>query len=161
MQTHSLGSAAKRVVAKFKPKLEGPYRVLDVKHNNLVVWRAGKRLTVNVNQVRLYHQRKSVENEIRAGSSGSNGSRYKSSSFESVQPRSHESQNSRNKGSGERREIKEKVTGLKADQGDMHMSIASKRGPLIRSSYSSWSESNKRVKKSRRETLCNKRTLKL
>ncbi|GFX70624.1 hypothetical protein TNCV_875981 [Trichonephila clavipes] len=39
------------------------------------------------------------------------------------------------------------------------MSIASKRGPLTRSSPSSWSESNRRLKKNRRETLCNKRSL--
>ncbi|GFW79369.1 uncharacterized protein TNCV_2477761 [Trichonephila clavipes] len=41
--THPLSSATKKVVAKFKPKLEGPYRVLDVKNNNVVIWKAGKR----------------------------------------------------------------------------------------------------------------------
>ncbi|GFT38964.1 retrovirus-related Pol polyprotein from transposon 17.6 [Trichonephila clavipes] len=39
--THPLSSATRKVVAKFKPKFEGPYRVLDVK-NNVVVWKAGK-----------------------------------------------------------------------------------------------------------------------
>ncbi|GFV01040.1 uncharacterized protein TNCV_1009611 [Trichonephila clavipes] len=34
MQTHPLSSAAKKMRAKFKPKFEGPYRVLEVKHNN-------------------------------------------------------------------------------------------------------------------------------
>ncbi|GFT06956.1 uncharacterized protein TNCV_1415221 [Trichonephila clavipes] len=48
--THPLSSAPKKVVAKFKPKFEGLYRVLEVKNNNVVVWRSGKRLTVNVNQ---------------------------------------------------------------------------------------------------------------
>ncbi|GFX06309.1 retrovirus-related Pol polyprotein from transposon 412 [Trichonephila clavipes] len=43
--THPLSSATKKVVAKFKPKFEGPHRVLDVKNNNVVVWKAGKRLT--------------------------------------------------------------------------------------------------------------------
>ncbi|GFW36237.1 hypothetical protein TNCV_4930991 [Trichonephila clavipes] len=46
-----------------------------------------------------------------------NGSRYKSSCFKGVRPRSNESQYSRNNGSGERREVKEKVTGLKEDLG--------------------------------------------
>ncbi|GFX19578.1 uncharacterized protein TNCV_2074861 [Trichonephila clavipes] len=35
------------MVAKFKPKFKGPYRVLEVKQNNLVVWRSGKKITVN------------------------------------------------------------------------------------------------------------------
>ncbi|GFU91485.1 retrovirus-related Pol polyprotein from transposon 17.6 [Trichonephila clavipes] len=42
VKTHPLSSAAQKVVAKFKPKFEGPYRVLEVKQNNLVVWRSGK-----------------------------------------------------------------------------------------------------------------------
>ncbi|GFY16431.1 uncharacterized protein TNCV_2350741 [Trichonephila clavipes] len=41
--THPLSSATRKVVAKFKPKFEGPYRVLDVKNNNVVIWKAGKR----------------------------------------------------------------------------------------------------------------------
>ncbi|GFY01313.1 uncharacterized protein TNCV_5077791 [Trichonephila clavipes] len=43
MKTHPLSSAAQKVVAKFNPKFEGPYRVLEVKQNNLVVWRSRKR----------------------------------------------------------------------------------------------------------------------
>ncbi|GFW56844.1 uncharacterized protein TNCV_160741 [Trichonephila clavipes] len=35
--THPLSSATRNVVAKFKPKFEGPYRVLDVKNNNVVI----------------------------------------------------------------------------------------------------------------------------
>ncbi|GFX87092.1 uncharacterized protein TNCV_2151461 [Trichonephila clavipes] len=34
--THPLSSATKKV-AKFKPKFEGPYRVLEVKNNNVVI----------------------------------------------------------------------------------------------------------------------------
>ncbi|GFW67259.1 uncharacterized protein TNCV_2698691 [Trichonephila clavipes] len=33
--THPLSSATRKVVAKFKPKFEGPYRLLDVKNNNV------------------------------------------------------------------------------------------------------------------------------
>ncbi|GFT39756.1 retrovirus-related Pol polyprotein from transposon gypsy [Trichonephila clavipes] len=42
IKTHPLSSATKKVVAKLKPKFESPYRVLEVKHNNLVIWRSGK-----------------------------------------------------------------------------------------------------------------------
>ncbi|GFX19656.1 uncharacterized protein TNCV_2075641 [Trichonephila clavipes] len=86
VKTHPLSSSAQKVVANFKPKFEGPYRVLEIKRSNLVIWRAGKRLTVNVDQVKLYHHRKSVEKEIRTSSFDSNSSRYKSSNFEGVQP---------------------------------------------------------------------------
>ncbi|GFW57150.1 uncharacterized protein TNCV_540671 [Trichonephila clavipes] len=40
--THPLSSATRKVVAKFKPKFEGSYRVLDVKNNNVVIWKAEK-----------------------------------------------------------------------------------------------------------------------
>ncbi|GFY12064.1 uncharacterized protein TNCV_4975641 [Trichonephila clavipes] len=90
--THPLSSATRKGVAKFKPKFEVPYRVLEVKNNSIVIWRSGKRLMVNVDQVRIHRHRKWDEMEIRTGSSDSNSSRHKSSSFESVQWRSNESQ---------------------------------------------------------------------
>ncbi|GFX75821.1 uncharacterized protein TNCV_2237931 [Trichonephila clavipes] len=37
IKTHPLSSATKKVVAKFKQKFEGPYRVLEEKQNNFVV----------------------------------------------------------------------------------------------------------------------------
>ncbi|GFX50910.1 retrovirus-related Pol polyprotein from transposon 17.6 [Trichonephila clavipes] len=37
--THPLNSATRKVVARFKPKFEGPYRVLDIKNNNVVIWK--------------------------------------------------------------------------------------------------------------------------
>ncbi|GFY03815.1 uncharacterized protein TNCV_1195951 [Trichonephila clavipes] len=58
IETHPLSSATRKVVAKFKPKFEGPYRVLDVKIKNVVIWKEGKRLTINVDQVRIYRHRK-------------------------------------------------------------------------------------------------------
>ncbi|GFT28268.1 uncharacterized protein TNCV_645941 [Trichonephila clavipes] len=101
--THPLSSATKKVVAKFKPKFEGPYRVLEVKNNDVVIWKARKRLTVNVDQVRIYRV-KCDEMEIRTGSLDSNSSCHESSSFERVQRRSDESQygykRSRESGSG-------------------------------------------------------------
>ncbi|GFW85089.1 uncharacterized protein TNCV_3248291 [Trichonephila clavipes] len=81
---------------QIKPKFEGPYRVLEVKNNGVVIWKAGKRLTVNVDQVRIYRHRKCYEMEIRTGSSDSNSSRQESSSFDGVQRRSNESQSTPN-----------------------------------------------------------------
>ncbi|GFT81158.1 retrovirus-related Pol polyprotein from transposon 17.6 [Trichonephila clavipes] len=79
--THPLSSATRKVVAKFKPKFEGPYRVLDVKNNNVVVWKAGKRLSINVDQVRIYRHRKCDETEIGTGSSHKGSFRYESSEW--------------------------------------------------------------------------------
>ncbi|GFT98366.1 uncharacterized protein TNCV_2836891 [Trichonephila clavipes] len=39
------------------PKFEGPYRVLEVQGNNLTIWKSGKRMTVNIDQVRVYRPR--------------------------------------------------------------------------------------------------------
>ncbi|GFU21146.1 hypothetical protein TNCV_5115471 [Trichonephila clavipes] len=41
------------------PKFEGPYRELEVRNNNLIIWKKGKRVTVNINGVRVYHPRQS------------------------------------------------------------------------------------------------------
>ncbi|GFW00653.1 uncharacterized protein TNCV_2283991 [Trichonephila clavipes] len=58
VQTHFMSTAGSRVVGKFMPKFEGPYRVLEVRNNNLINWK-GKRVTVNIDQVRVYHSRQS------------------------------------------------------------------------------------------------------
>ncbi|GFW47084.1 hypothetical protein TNCV_55371 [Trichonephila clavipes] len=99
LETHPLSSATKKVVTKFKPKFEGPYRILKVQNNNLISWKAGKRLVVNIDQVRIYPQRKSDENvtklEIWIALD-----QFQASRFEGVRPRSDRSQNSRNSESG-------------------------------------------------------------
>ncbi|GFX13416.1 uncharacterized protein TNCV_2191701 [Trichonephila clavipes] len=41
------------------PKFKGPYRVLEVRNNNLILWKKAKRATVNIDQVRVYHPRQS------------------------------------------------------------------------------------------------------
>ncbi|GFU85921.1 uncharacterized protein TNCV_3845651 [Trichonephila clavipes] len=41
------------------PKFEGPYRVLEVRNNNLIILKRGKRVTVNIDQVRVYRPRQS------------------------------------------------------------------------------------------------------
>ncbi|GFW55772.1 retrovirus-related Pol polyprotein from transposon opus [Trichonephila clavipes] len=57
IQTHFLSAASRKQVGKFMPKFEGPYRVLEVKGNNLIIWKSGKRVTVNIDQVRVYRPR--------------------------------------------------------------------------------------------------------
>ncbi|GFW04705.1 uncharacterized protein TNCV_3897571 [Trichonephila clavipes] len=158
VQTHLLSSATKKVVAKFKPKFEGPYKVLKVQHNNLLVWKAGKRLTVNIVQVRLYHQKKSDENVISVRISNGSGSGYQASSFEGVRPRSYWSQNSKNNGSGERREVKGKRTGLKKDRGDGRTTVTDKRKPHVGSSKES-SPQISSILKSRKEVIGHKRSV--
>ncbi|GFX94871.1 retrovirus-related Pol polyprotein from transposon 297 [Trichonephila clavipes] len=59
VQTHSISAAGRRVVGKFMPKFEGPYRVLEVRNNNLIIWKKSKRETVNSDQVRVYRPRQS------------------------------------------------------------------------------------------------------
>ncbi|GFX11040.1 uncharacterized protein TNCV_513001 [Trichonephila clavipes] len=59
VQTHFIRAAGRRVVGKFMPKFEGTYRVLEVRYNNLIIWKKGKRVTVNIDQVRVYHPRQS------------------------------------------------------------------------------------------------------
>ncbi|GFS66722.1 uncharacterized protein TNCV_229671 [Trichonephila clavipes] len=59
VQTHFMSAAGRRVVGKFMPKFEGPYRVLEFRNNNLTIWEKGKRVTVNIDQVRVYHPRQS------------------------------------------------------------------------------------------------------
>ncbi|GFW77564.1 uncharacterized protein TNCV_2499561 [Trichonephila clavipes] len=59
VQTHFMSAAGWRVVGKFMPKFEGPYRMFEVRNNNLIIWKKGKRVTVNIDQVRVYHPRQS------------------------------------------------------------------------------------------------------
>ncbi|GFW08302.1 hypothetical protein TNCV_1656171 [Trichonephila clavipes] len=96
--------------------------------------------------------------EIRSRSSNNNSSSYLLNNFEGMQPRSNESQYSRKNGSGERRELEGKGTGVKKDQGKRHTSIASNRRPLVRPPPGSGSEPNRKVKKCRKETLAYKRS---
>ncbi|GFU46292.1 retrovirus-related Pol polyprotein from transposon 412 [Trichonephila clavipes] len=156
--THPLNSATRKVVAKFKLKFEGPYRVLDVKNNNVVIWKAGKRLTINVDQVRIYRHRKCDETEIGTGSSDNGSLRDESSGFDRVQRRSNESRDGKKKGSKVKRELEGKGLSFRNDQGEKYTKKTNKRSPLIRSIPSSWSEKVRMIKKSKNERLGHKRS---
>ncbi|GFX91022.1 uncharacterized protein TNCV_2283141 [Trichonephila clavipes] len=143
------------MVAKFKPKFEGSYRVLDIKNNNLVIWKAGKRLTINVDQVRIHRHRKCDEREIGTGSSDKSSLRDESSGFDRVQRRSNESQDGKKKGSEVKRELEEKGLSFKNDQGPERkiQKGSEHRVPkrALSSNYKTNSNLPKFRKKSRRE----------
>ncbi|GFW29870.1 uncharacterized protein TNCV_3937371 [Trichonephila clavipes] len=63
------------------PKFKGPYRVLEVRNNNLTIEKKGRRVTVNIDQMRVYHPRHSDTNSFDStneilyeGKGSSNGS---------------------------------------------------------------------------------------
>ncbi|GFT41029.1 uncharacterized protein NPIL_437791 [Nephila pilipes] len=74
-QTHPMSSASKRIVSKFKPKFEGPYEGMKVEHNIVNIWKGGKLITVNVNQVRIYHPRERDEGVVETDGLDGEGSR--------------------------------------------------------------------------------------
>ncbi|GFW87828.1 retrovirus-related Pol polyprotein from transposon 412 [Trichonephila clavipes] len=157
--THPVRSATRKVVAKFKPKFEGPYRVLDVKNNNVVIWKAGKRLTINVDQVRIYRHRKCDETEIGTGSSDNGSLRDESSGFDRVQQRSNDSRDGKKKWSEVKRELEEKGLSFRNNKGEKHTIETNKRGPLIRSIPSSSSGGPERKVQKGSEHRVNKRAL--
>ncbi|GFV08060.1 uncharacterized protein TNCV_1046891 [Trichonephila clavipes] len=148
--THPLSLATRKIVANFKPKFEGPYRVLDVKNNNVVIWKAGKRLTINVDQVRIYRHRKCDETEIGTGSPDNGSLRDESSGFDRVQRRSNDSRDGKKKGSEVKRELEEKWLGFRNNQGEKHTNETNKCRPLMRLIPISWYEKDRVIKRGKR-----------
>ncbi|GFW70679.1 uncharacterized protein TNCV_2922341 [Trichonephila clavipes] len=64
VQTHFIRAVGRRIVGKFMPKFEGPNRVLEVRNNNLTIWKKRRRVTVNIDQVQMYHPRHSDTNSF-------------------------------------------------------------------------------------------------
>ncbi|GFU92945.1 retrovirus-related Pol polyprotein from transposon 17.6 [Trichonephila clavipes] len=112
LQTHFLSAAGRKQVGKFMPKFEGPYKVLEIKGNNLVIWKNGRNITVNIDQVRVYRPRQSDtissdspvetlygEQEVRHGSNRSHQGQFeehgKTSSQESEGCRSRQGNTTR------------------------------------------------------------------
>ncbi|GFT41954.1 uncharacterized protein TNCV_1667931 [Trichonephila clavipes] len=90
LQTHFLSAAGRKQVGKFIHKFEGPYRVLEIKGNNLIIWKSGRKTTVNIDQVRVYRPRQTDtissdspvetlydEQEVSHGSNRSNQGQFK------------------------------------------------------------------------------------
>ncbi|GFV46874.1 uncharacterized protein TNCV_2092261 [Trichonephila clavipes] len=85
VQTHFISAAGRRVVGTFMPKFEGPYSVLEVRNNNLTIWKKGRRVTVNFDQVRVYHPRHSDKNSF----DGTNETLYEGKGSGNGSNRSH------------------------------------------------------------------------
>ncbi|GFW12413.1 uncharacterized protein TNCV_816661 [Trichonephila clavipes] len=108
VQTPFISAAGRRVVEKFMPKFEGPYRVLEVRNNNLIIWKRGKRVTVNIDQVRLYRPRQSdtissdshVETLYEGERSSDRSSRSQLKKFKGSRKTSSEESNGRKSGKG-------------------------------------------------------------
>ncbi|GFW39551.1 hypothetical protein TNCV_3908601 [Trichonephila clavipes] len=60
---------------------------------------------------------------------------------------------------GVKSELEEKGISFKKDQGERHTGTTGKRRPLIRSAPRSWTQTNNRTKRERKETLAYKRSL--
>ncbi|GFW31962.1 retrovirus-related Pol polyprotein from transposon 17.6 [Trichonephila clavipes] len=106
VQTHFISATGKRVVGKFMPKFEGPYRVLEVRNYNLIIWKKGKRVTVNIDQESL----ESVE---------SNGSKSNKGNAGWKDPRLKRKVESN--GSGDRKDLKRsKICQKRSLQGFEH-----------------------------------------
>ncbi|GFV14867.1 retrovirus-related Pol polyprotein from transposon 297 [Trichonephila clavipes] len=98
-------------------------------------------------KVRIYFYRKCDETEIGTGSSDNGSLRDAFSCFDRVPRRSNESQDGKKKGSDEKRELEGKGLRFRNDQGEKHTNKTNKRGPLVRSIPSSWSEEGRMIKK--------------
>ncbi|GFW10511.1 retrovirus-related Pol polyprotein from transposon 17.6 [Trichonephila clavipes] len=109
VQTHFISAEGRRVVGKFMPKLEWPYRVLEVRNNNLIIWKKGKRVTVNIDQVRVYRPRQSdtissdshVETLYEGQRSSNGSSRSHPGKFKGSRTASSEESNGRKSNKGD------------------------------------------------------------
>ncbi|GFW32615.1 uncharacterized protein TNCV_3678631 [Trichonephila clavipes] len=106
---------------------------------------SGKKLTINVDQVRMHRHRKCDETEIGTGSLDNSNLRDESSGFDRVQRRSNESRDSKKIGSEVKRELEEKGLSFRNNQGEKHTNKTNKRGPLIRLIPSSSSEKDRKT----------------
>ncbi|GFV34133.1 uncharacterized protein TNCV_3630981 [Trichonephila clavipes] len=53
VETHPISSVSKKVAAKFKPKNKGPFKVLSVQNNNVVIWKVGGGSSLGTEEKRL------------------------------------------------------------------------------------------------------------
>ncbi|GFT62617.1 uncharacterized protein TNCV_3095781 [Trichonephila clavipes] len=83
--------------------------------------------------------------------------RDESSGFDKVQRRLNDSRDGKKKGSEVKRELEEKGLNFRNNQGEKHTNKTNKRGPLIRSIPSSWSEKGRIIKRSKNQKLGYKR----
>ncbi|GFW14516.1 uncharacterized protein TNCV_2358401 [Trichonephila clavipes] len=83
-------------------------------------------------------------------SDGTEFAHEESSGFDRGQRRSNDSRDGKKKGSEVKRELEEKGLSFRSNLGDKHTNKTNKRGPLIRSIPSSWSEKDRMIKRGKR-----------
>ncbi|GFS78975.1 uncharacterized protein TNCV_4342091 [Trichonephila clavipes] len=125
VETHPISSATRK---RWSQNSNQSLRVLIVlSARNNVIWKAGRRLTVNIDQVRIYHQRKSDEGVVEVDSSVSSGSEYQSNSLEENRPKLNRSQGFRSSESGERQVEQGEKTSLEGNKSGRREQQVNKR----------------------------------
>ncbi|GFS65710.1 retrovirus-related Pol polyprotein from transposon 17.6 [Trichonephila clavipes] len=150
LQTHFLSAAGKKQVGKFMPKFEGPYKVLEIKGNNLVIWKNGRNITVNIDQVRVYRPRQSDtissdspietlydEQEVSHGSNRSHQGQFKE----------HRKTSSQERPSYKRSKICKKRSRQGSDHQDRKRHAPEQRQGVKRSIPSSFSSKNNKFQR--------------
>ncbi|GFT83782.1 retrovirus-related Pol polyprotein from transposon 17.6 [Trichonephila clavipes] len=142
-QTHFISDAGRRVVGKFMPKFEGPYRVLEVRNINIIILKRFKKVTVNIDQVRVYRPRQS--DTISSDS-------YVETLYEGQRSSDRSSRSQPGKFKGSRKTSSEQNNGHKSSKGN-----AGWEDPrLKRKVDSNGSGDRKNIKKTK---ICRKRSL--
>ncbi|GFY03833.1 uncharacterized protein TNCV_1196131 [Trichonephila clavipes] len=125
-------------------------RNTETKHDKWKKYYNRRRRDVQI-KVRIYHHRKCDETEIGTGNSDNGSLRDESSGFDRIQRRSNDSRDGKKKGSEVKRELEERGLSFRNNQGEKNTNKTNKRGPLIRSIPSSWSEKHRMIKKSKNQ----------
>ncbi|GFW74514.1 hypothetical protein TNCV_2414131 [Trichonephila clavipes] len=121
--------------------------------------KAGRRTTINIDQVRIYHQRKIAEGMVDAESSVSSGSQYQSSSLERNRPRLGPSQGFRSSKTGEKREEEKKNTSFAGNKSGRREQQENKRKRSSSSKEPFIGLMQQKYKKSRQEVMEFKRNI--
>ncbi|GFX13963.1 uncharacterized protein TNCV_611691 [Trichonephila clavipes] len=143
-------------VGDIEKLFEEARRNTETKHEKWKKYYNRSRRDVQIKD-RIYRHRKCDETEIGTGSSDNGSLRDESSGFDRVQRRSNDSRDGKKKGSEVKRELEEKGLSFRNNQGEKHTNKTNKRGPLIKSIPSSWSEKGRMIKKSKNQKFRYKR----
>ncbi|GFY05075.1 uncharacterized protein TNCV_562071 [Trichonephila clavipes] len=152
-----LSDGTEFAVGDIERLFEEARRNTKTKHEKWKKYYNRRRRDVQI-QVRIYRHRKFDKMEIGTGSSDNGNLRDESSGFDRVQRRSNDSRDGKKKGSEVKRELEEKGLSFRNNHGEKRTNKTNKRGPLIRSIPSSWSEKGRMIKKSKKERLVYKRS---
>ncbi|GFY31632.1 uncharacterized protein TNCV_4199431 [Trichonephila clavipes] len=119
VQTHFISAAGRRVVGKFMPKFEGPYRVLEVRNNNLIILKKDKREGQRSSNRSSRSQPGKFKGSRKTSSEESNGHKSSKGNAGWEDPRLKRKVESN--GSGDRKDLKRsKICRKRSLQGSEH-----------------------------------------